>query len=339
MQRIFILLICTFFYNSSKSQTLEEAIEFDRENTAIRVVFYNVENLFDTIADAGIQDEEFLPESEKAWNTIKYRIKISNIAKTLRAVGGWSPPEIIGLAEIENRSVMLDLVNHMSLEAGSYNVLHFDSDDPRGIDVGLCYNRDLIEVLYAEPIKMRFENVRTRDILYAKLLINKEDTLHMFINHWPSRRGGQEASAPKRIVAAEVAKQVVDSIAETTANANILLMGDFNDTPRDSSLHVLTKSKTYPVINLMEELPPMEGSHKYRGIWDYLDQLLVSGPMLNGSQGMRVVHGRAYVFSAEFLLERDDRYGDYYPYRSWKGPSFTAGYSDHLPVFVDVKFK
>ncbi len=317
------------------AQDLQEALEFDRTDKAVRVVFYNVENLFDTIDDAKLRDEEFLPNSEKNWNTPKYRLKIANLAKTIRAVGGWKAPELVGMAELENRLVMLDLAAHPVLAAANYEVLHYDSDDPRGIDVGLLYNRELIEVLYAEPIKMRMENVRTRDILYAKLLVADVDTLHLFINHWSSRRGGKEQSEPKRIAAAEIVKMHTDSIQKHNANAAILVMGDFNDEPIDESLMTLTAAEEFPFINLMAEMPVTTGSHKYRGVWSYLDQILVSGCMLDqcGNLGIRE---RAYVYSDSNLLEEDERYGDFYPYRTWKGPVFSAGFSDHLPVFVDV---
>ena len=334
---ITFLLVCSFG-QGTQAQTLEEALEQDREGKAIRVVFYNVENLFDTIADAGIQDEEFLPKSDKQWNTVRYRTKIANLAKTLRAVGGWQAPEIIGLAEIENRTVLIDLIQHNVLATTNYGIVHYDSDDPRGIDVGLCYNQDLLEAVYAEPVKMRAENVRTRDILYVKFLVNQQDTLHVFVNHWPSRRGGQEASQHKRLFAAERLKNKTDSILQQDRNANILAMGDFNDTPRDTSLRFLTNTTNLPLLNLMTALPETSGSHKYRGVWDYLDQILVSQSLMD-NEILQLSYPQGYVFKQPFLLEDDEKYGDFYPMRSWKGNFFISGFSDHLPVFVDVIYK
>lgn len=339
MKERFTFFLCLLVAAVS-AQTLQEVLERDRTDNAVRVVFYNVENLFDTIAEANIDDEEFLPASTKNWNSPKYYTKVANMAKAIRAVGGWQAPEIVGLAEIENRTVLLSLANHNSLKNANYQVLHFDSPDPRGIDVGLLYNSKIAAVLYAEPIRVNMPNSRTRDILYAKLLINQTDTLHLFVNHWSSRRGGQEASEYKRIAAAETVKHKTDSIQNGTKNAAVLVMGDFNDSPKNNSLKLLTnQSEQNALVNLMAKLPETEGSHKYKGVWDYLDQMLVSQSCLQKEGKMKVVFGKAYVFKEDFLVEEDDRYGDVYPKRTWKGDAFVGGYSDHLPVFCDLSFK
>lgn len=321
-------------------QPLEQVIEREREDKTIRVVFYNVENLFDTIADAHVADEEFLPSAVRAWDTKKYKIKISNIAKSIRTIGGWQAPEIVGLAEIENRSVLLSLAKHHSLKEANYSILHFDSPDPRGIDVALLYNTKIVEVIYAEPIRVEMEHSRTRDILYAKLLVRKSDTLHVFVNHWSSRSGGKEESEYKRVAAAKTLQHITDSIFRTSLHSNILVMGDLNDGPREASVSVLTDtSLTHSFTNLMVSLPQTEGSHKYRGVWDYLDQILVSPALKDGSSNMKVLENRAYIGKLDFLLEEDDRYGDFYPKRTWKGDAFVGGFSDHLPVFCDLHFK
>ncbi len=325
---------------SLSAQTSNAIVEKERGDSIIRVVFYNIENLFDTVADANIADEEFLPTSTKNWDTRKYRTKIANISKTIRAVGGWEPPEIIGLAEIENRSVMLSLAEHPSLSKANLEVLHYDSKDPRGIDVGLLYNSQKVEVLHSEPIKVRMKNSRTRDVLYAKLYVFQKDTLHVFVNHWSSRRGGKDASEYKRIAAANTVKTFTDSIQENNNQANIVVMGDFNDAPTDNSLDVLCSAENqFALVNLMSDLPPTEGSHKYRGVWDYLDQILVSKNTVKATSKFVIDDGAAHVFKEDFLLVEDDRYGDTYPKRTWKGDFFVAGFSDHLPVFCDFLLK
>lgn len=335
----FTIFICLIAANVF-AQALEEAVERDRTNNSVRVVFYNIENLFDTIADANVADEEFLPNAAKNWNSIKYYSKVANMAKAIRAVGGWQAPEIVGLAEIENRSVMLSLAKHNALKNANYQIVHFDSPDPRGIDVGLLYNADLVNVLYAEPIKINMPNSRTRDILYAKLLVHNTDTLHLFVNHWSSRSGGQQESEHKRIAAAQTLKSKTDSIHKHVKNPAILVMGDFNDSPTNSSLQLLTDEKiTGSLVNLMALLPKTEGSHKYKGVWDYLDQIVVSKSLVNQSKNFHVVNGSAYIFKQDFLVEVDDRYGDVYPKRTWKGDFFIGGYSDHFPVFCDLSFK
>ena len=321
-------------------QSLQEVLDEERQGSAFRAVFYNLENLFDTLDAAGVQDEEFLPNAEKNWDSRKYRIKVANMAKAIRSVGGWYAPELVGLVELENRKVLLDLVDHPALKSGNYEIVHYDSDDPRGIDAGLLYNKELFEVIYAKPIKMRMENVRTRDILYVKLITAKKDTLHVFVNHWPSRRGGKEQSEAKRVMAADVLRSVIDSILENNPSANILAMGDFNDAPTDKSMLVLAgDGDDTSMNNLMATLPKTQGSHKYSGNWDYLDQLLVSQSILSNNSRLKLKHQKAYVFNVEFLIESDERYGDFVPFRTWKGPVFIAGFSDHLPVFVDITYR
>jgi len=334
------LLIALFLSLAIYGQTLPEVLDEERQGNAFRAVFYNIENLFDTLDNASVQDEEFLPNAEKQWDSRKYRIKISNMAKAIRSVGGWQAPELIGLVELENRKVLLDLTAHTALRSGNYEIVHYDSDDPRGIDAALLYNTELFSVIYSKPIKMRLEDVNTRDILYVKLLVAQKDTLHVFVNHWPSRRGGKEQSEAKRVKAANILRGVVDSILADNPLANILAMGDFNDAPADKSMLVLAgASSAHSLTNLMATMPNTQGSHKYNGMWDYLDQLLVSPSMLSQTSGLGLKHEMAYVFNVDFLVESDDRYGDFVPFRTWKGPVFIAGFSDHLPVFVDITYR
>lgn len=324
-----------FGFGSIRGQQ-DSATYTGKAQATFRVAFYNVENLFDTIDDAGVHDEEFLPNSQKSWSSWRYQAKVANMAKVIRAVGGWQPPDIIGLVEVENRGVMIDVTQHPVLRNANYGIVHFDSDDARGIDVGLCYRTENIEVLQAQALKINTLSMLTRDILYAALLLNKKDTLHIFVNHWPSRRGGKEASEHKRVWAAQNLKHKTDSILQASPNAAILAMGDFNDTPNDSSLHVLSEAPNFALNNLMTDLPQTEGSHKYHGVWDYLDQILVSDALMGGGY-LSLAKPTATVFRASFLLEVDDRYSDFFPKRTWKGDYFINGFSDHLPVYVDIQ--
>jgi predicted extracellular nuclease len=319
-----------------QAQTLQQSVESERDGKAVRFVFYNVENLFDTIMDAGIDDAEFLPNSAKAWNSVKYRLKVGNMAKVIRSTGGWQAPDLVAVCEIENRYVLQDLIRHESLKSAEYQIVHYDSNDPRGIDVGLMYSPKNLEVLHSEPIRMRVENLRTRDILYVKFLLAHVDTVHVFVNHWPSRRGGVEASEPKRMAAAHVLAEKVDSIQTSSKMAKIVIMGDFNDTPTNNSIKFLTENQN--LTNLMSGLPVTSGSHKYRGVWDYLDQIIVSQPLLDENGALRLAQKKGIVFSADFLLEEDEKFGDTYPFRTWKGDFFINGFSDHLPVFIDIVY-
>jgi len=318
---------------------LDDVIERDREGSAIRVVSYNVENLFDTIADGSNNDEEFLPHAEKNYNSSKYFHKIGNLAKVIRGVGGWRAPEIVGLIEIENRGVLLDLVSHASLKKGNYKIAHFDSPDPRGIDVALLYDSTIASVLHLEPITIAEENLRTRDILYVKLLVAQKDTLHTFVNHWSSRRGGKEASSYKREIAAGILKTFTDSIQKQHAHANILIMGDFNDSPVDPSIQLLVAAKDFSLINLTDGFSATQGTYKYRGVWDVIDQIIVSPNLLLQDSELKVLDNRAYIYQKDFLLVEDEKYGDYYPKRCWRGNFYNGGFSDHLPIFVDISFK
>jgi len=330
------ILLLTLFIGQIQAQNWQEAVETDREGKAVRFVFYNVENLFDTILDAGIDDSEFLPNSAKAWNSVKYRLKVGNLAKVIRSTGGWQTPDLVAVCEIENRYVLQDLARHEALKSAGYQIVHYDSNDPRGIDVGLLYSPKNLEVLHSEPIRMRVENLRTRDILYVKFLLAKTDTIHVFVNHWPSRRGGVEASEPKRMAAAQILAATIDSIQKNNTTANIVVMGDFNDTPNNNSLKYLAEKQN--LTNLMSGQPVTSGTHKYRGVWDYLDQIIVSQPLLVQKNTVRINHNKSFIFQAGYLLEEDEKFGDTFPFRTWKGDVFINGFSDHLPVFIDILY-
>ena len=323
----------------SFAQTLDDVVEREREGMAIRIVSYNVENLFDTIADGSSNDEEFLPSATKNYNSSKYWHKIGNLAKVIRAVGGWDAPEIVGLVEIENRGVLLDLISHASLKQANFKIAHYDSPDPRGIDVALLFDSTIASVLHVQRIEINEQNLRTRDILYVKLLVASDDTLHAFVNHWSSRRGGKEASSYKREIAASILKRVTDSIQKNNFNAKILVMGDFNDSPVDPSIQLLVTKNEFALTNLTGNFSQTEGTYKYRGVWDVIDQILVSSALLNQNVGLKIPDNRAYIFKKDFLLVADEKYGDYYPKRCWRGDFYIGGFSDHLPVFVDVSFK
>lgn len=314
-------------------------------NSSLRVCFYNVENLFDTFDDTLTIDEEFLPEGKKQWDSFKYWEKQKNMAKTLLAVGSDYAPSIIGLCEVENRRVLDDLVNLDIMKPHDYRVVHFESTDRRGIDVGLLVKREDFKVLSASFIRLNKEddpNWRTRDILYVKAANQKwVDTLHIFVNHWPSRRGGEEASRPLRLIAANALKQRVDSIQGHRSDAKIVIMGDLNDGVGDASLveglqTVEQKDiESNELVDMMSSLDSKLGTHKYRGEWAYLDHFVLSGSLL--SEGSASYVEGVKVFRADWLLKPDDRYTGQYPKRTYSGPRYLGGYSDHLPIYFDLK--
>ncbi len=310
----------------------------------IRLAFYNVENYFDIFDDSTIIDEEFLPTSEKQWNEKRYADKRNRIAKTLLAIGGDYPVGIAGFCEIENRAVMEDLLRSDLLENQNYALVHRESQDARGIDVSLIYHKKLARLLHSAAIKVRQpqdSNWRTRDILYVKLALTKlNDTVHVFVNHWPSRRGGEEASRPLRLLAANTLKQRTDSILAVSPRHSIVIMGDLNDGPSNASLIDGLQVKNTEVaevvdlVDLMALLPEGSGTHKYRGVWEYLDHLVVNAKLLKAES--KVYTPGARVFKAQWLMETDERYTGDQPKRTYAGPRYLDGFSDHLPVYLDI---
>ena len=311
-----------------------------------RIMFYNVENLFDPYDDPEKNDNDFTPEGNYRWTEYRWKEKTAKIAKVIRAVGEGNLPVIIGLCEIENRLVLDELARHPIIQDGRYNVVHYESPDRRGIDVGLFYRDGMFRLVYSEPVKVEVSNnpnFVTRDILYVKGILANADTIHIFVNHWPSRLGGAATSEPNRIAAARTLKHKTDSIQSVTRLANIVIMGDFNDGPEDKSVYKILNAghskDITSLVNLMLSMPAGEGSHRFQGKWEFLDQIIVSRPLLSEENILNVVNGKAHVFKADFLLEDDTRYPGRVPYRQFIGFKFNGGYSDHLPVYVDLERK
>jgi predicted extracellular nuclease len=334
MNKIFTILSVFFSFGLFSQAELPDGWDEARKNEGMRIAFYNLENLFDTIDTPRKRDEEFLPNADRKWNGYKYWDKLNKLSKVVVSLGGWEAPAVIGVCEIENDTVLKDLAQTPTLKKIGYQSVHFSSPDARGIDVGLLYNPDKAELIYAESLRVSLQDepdFKTRDILYTKLKIANGD-LHVFVNHWPSRRGGSEQSEYKRIAAAQRMGSKVDSIFEITPKANILIMGDFNDTPDNNSIHKELAGNR-DLNNLMSELSSNAGSHKYRGHWSYLDQIIVSTNLIP-----HIKNSRATVFWQPWMVEEDSKHPGYYPKRTWRGTFYHGGYSDHLPVFVDIYY-
>ena len=318
--------------------------DHERCEKCIRFVFYNLENLFDARHDSLKADLDFTPEGKNHWTYSHYLHKLTNICKTIVAIGGWDPPELIGVAEIENEAVLRKLVYDTPLSKFRYGYIHYESPDVRGVDVALLYLKDRFKVLKSSPVAIRMvqdTGFKTRDILYVKGIINSFDTLHLFINHWPSSFGGFMDSKPRRDFVAGVLRMKVDSILSADPNANILIAGDFNDECTDESigLHLNANGDTTwnssNLIDLMAFIMPDKiGSHKYAGRWRNIDQIIVTQALYKGRSKLKVDRGRAFIFSPDFLLE-EDKLGKK-PYRTFLGPRYIGGFSDHLPVYTDI---
>ena len=306
------------------------------------IVTYNVENLFDTQDDPTLEgDDEYLPGGALNWTEERYQTKLKHLAEAI-AMAGEELPMMIGLVEVENAQVALDLAITPPLDKGNYILQHFDSPDERGIDVALLVqDGPYCRADHAEPLTVRLPGDATRDVLYARLQLANGEQLHVFVNHWPSRREGVQESEPKRMAAAAVVRKKVDVILATDANARIIVMGDLNDAPLDRSIRdglaaaVDTTSKDRDLYDLvhLDELPDA-GSHQFDGEWAYLDHIIVSRGMLWPKSGFRAVSAGA-VHDSRLLFDHP-RFGPS-PNRTYGGKGkYHGGYSDHLPVVLQL---
>lgn len=302
----------------------------------IRVMFYNVENLFDTIDNPFTHDEEFLPGGDKRWDSYRYWKKIKRTYQVIAALGENEPPEIIGVCEVEDFLPLYHIINNTPLSKYPYTVVHKNSPDRRGIDAAIIYRNDKLKLLSSEFIEIIFPDDtarKTREIAYASFLYGT-DTLHAFINHWPSRRGGQAFSEQFRVHVAEVLSSKIDSIQAVHNNAKILIAGDFNDEPHNNSLQVLVKKGMQNLSEGLKEKCKC-GTYKFRTQWNMLDQMLVSNSLLSGT-GLTTSKKELTIFNADFLIENDDKNGGQKPYRTYLGPTYIGGFSDHLPIYLDL---
>jgi len=309
-------------------------------------MFYNVENLFDSYNDSLTNDDEFTPMGTRHWTWAKMNQKVVGIYKTIVAVGEWEPPVFVGLCEIENGYVLYQLAHETPLLKYDYKIVHRDSPDPRGIDVALLFRNDLFELQESRFFKVTFldePNRKTREILYVRGTLAGIDTIHVFVNHWPSKFGGELESNSGRFAAANTLREKIDSIRVFYPDARILIMGDFNDEPESTPLVdglkvCLDTNSTCPseLVSIASILKSKgQGSYKYQGVWGMIDQIIVSKSLLDQKHKIYTSPDNASVFKADFLLESDDSFVGDKPFRTFAGYKYHGGYSDHLPVFID----
>ena len=308
------------------------------------VAFYNVENLFDLEDAPGKADEEFTPDGEKKWNRQRYEQKLENIARVISALNEGDLPEIVGLSEVENEKVLNDLTRTGLLANGKYKVIHHESPDFRGIDCALIYRPAEFKVLDHFAIPVKFEgdpDYKTRDILYVKGRTRNWEKFHVFINHWPSRIGGEEQTSARREKAAAVLKSKIDSVMQEKSRAHIIVMGDMNDEPVNKSLSEVLNAQppanqNAELINLMFPADKEgRGSYNYGGNWNMLDNIIVSSGLLD-DKGFQVLGSRGYVFRQDWM-EFTNNEGVMYPNRTYGGPNYYGGVSDHFPVYIRLK--
>lgn len=311
------------------------------------ISFYNLENLYDTVNNPITNDEEFLPTGVRNYNTPVYMDKINKLATVISQIGkevNADGPAILGVAEVENDTVLNDLVHHVLLEKRNYRIVHYDSKDIRGVDVGLLYNPKYFTVDASDKLFVQLpggskDAYFTRDILWVKGKLDGE-TVHVYVNHWPSRSGGEKRSDPARQAAAAVCKHHIDSIAQLEPNAKVIIMGDLNDDPINASVaDVLgAKGKQKDVrpggfFNPWTELYKKGiGTLAYQDAWGLFDQIIISQPFLDKEQNGFFFY-QQHIFQQEFMVENKGRYKGY-PMRTWDGNSYRGGYSDHFPTYL-----
>ena len=312
---------------------------------AFTIAFYNVENLFDTINDPKSNDDKFLPESKAAWTAKRYIHKVKNLSKVINELGDSNGPEILGLSEVENSSVLKDLISSEVLRNKEYQIIQFDSKDKRGIDVALLYKKNSFAPYSSIPKTLIIparNSFKTRDILLVSGIIGK-DTVHLLLNHWPSRLGGQEKSEKNRIMVAKFARSILDSLFKRSSNANIIVMGDFNDEPSDKSIteQLLAKGdleacKQNDLFNpFYEIMKEGGGTYKYEGQWDLLDQVMISKGVIQKNKGIKYKSNSAGIYDPIWMYYRGStKHG---PYRTYVGSKYYGGYSDHFPVYIQLK--
>ncbi len=309
-----------------------------------RVIFYNTENLFDTINSPDTDDEEFLPQSKLQWNSEKYQAKLTHIAQVISSLCDTIEPLVIGLAEVENSKVLEDLTAQPALKKYNLKIVHHDSPDERGIDVGLLYNADVIEEVFNSYLRVDLDSDRTRDIIYFKGFIDEAYPVWFFVNHWPSRRDGVQKSEIKRMAAEKVLRAKIDNLYVGEPYSRVVVMGDFNDNPVDSATSALITYNTPPAKgrHLQNLMLPLHKSGKYsisyKGKGDLFDQFIVSENLLDTESRYYIRKGVANIYSPSWLMFNHPNYGAI-PNRTYANGKYTAGYSDHLPVYFDVVFK
>lgn len=311
-----------------------------------RIMFYNVENFFDPFNDSITLDDEYTPAGERHWTWKRFEDKKLKLFKVIAASGNGLPPEIIGFSEIENRFVLNQLFYETPLLKYNYKIVHFDSPDQRGIDVALAYNPHHFTMLKSIKIPVGSSNFKrpTRDILYVVGRLPNGDTLHLFVNHWPSKYSGAASSQPFRILAASVLRTKIDSILKVIPLANIVVMGDFNDTPDSKPISRelgAVKPNTLPnpqnIYNLSNSASnSCKGTNKFQGQWTIIDQFLVSGNLLGDYCSTCTSKGSYSIQNFDFLLEPDEKYTGLKPFRTFVGFKYHGGFSDHLPITLDL---
>lgn len=303
--------------------------------------FYNIENLFDTVNNPNTNDDDFLPFSRKRWTKKRYTNKLIKIGNVISEIGDENidkSPVIVGLAEVENKSVLQDLVQIKTLEDEDYSFIHYDSSDERGVDVALLYKSDVFKINHSETFAVYLEHEfgerdYTRDILLVQGLMENEK-FSVLVNHWSSRREGKEETKYKRLAAAQKLNSIIKTIRMANAEEKIIVMGDFNDNPDNDSLKLLeTESGLFNPFKTVWSRDRGSLNHNFQ--WHMFDQILCSTNLLNTSTS-ELSFNDANIFDERFLTQYHGKFKGQ-PFRTYVGKRYKGGYSDHFPVYINLK--
>jgi predicted extracellular nuclease len=336
---IFILVFPLFLYGQQES--------YD-PGSRFTIAFYNTEDLFDTRNDPQTHDDSYTPYGEKHWTTKRYHKKIDRIGRVLTSLNSYEYPEIIGLAEVENRRVLKDLVRSARFSDVYYGIVHENSPDTRGIDVAMLYRPDEFQYLRHQSIPIIFpfdRKSKVRDILHITGIALDKDTLDIFINHWKSRSDGKIKTQPKRIYSAKILKKHIDSLFYHKPDPNIVIIGDFNDEPDDKSLAQVLGAKCInrdaegkELYNLLcEEDREGRGTYNYKNKWYMLDNFMVSSALLDDEK-LTINKQQVKIFDPPWVMYKNAKAGTKVPNRTYGGNNYFGGFSDHLAIYGIFKF-
>lgn len=339
MKKIFLGLVLFGVISFCQAQVLDSSKQYK----TLSIAFYNIENLYDTIDSPNTSDSEFTPEGPKNWNTFKYYKKLDHVSEVIAQLGvNNGAPDILGLCEIENIQVLHDLVKTPKLKPHGYKIAHFDSPDERGVDVALIYKGDIFNLQSNKFLRLKLpedSSFKTRDMILVSGKIENEN-FHFIVSHWPSRRGGEKRSRPKRIAAAALAKHSIDSILTTNPSDKVIFMGDLNDDPMSISV-TKNMSSTHDINKMTEKslYNPMHSFYKkgigtlaWKDSWNLFDQMLLS-KSLTGKNYKEYQYYGTKIFNEPFVRQYEGTFKGY-PFRTFAGDTFLGGYSDHFPVYI-----
>ena len=340
MKRLtFILLLAAFVVTTAEAQK------------PYKVMFWNIENFFDTVDDPEVRDDEFTPDGVKAWNDAKYAKKLSNVERVVFDIAAQDRiyPAVVGFSEVENRSVLEDIISTPKLAPASYRIVHYDSPESRGVDVAFIYRPDQFKLEGSFPVKAdvpQLPNFRTRDILTMWGTIDEEPFYFMVV-HWPSRLGGKEASEFKRVALGEQMRRLADSVLMQNPKTKVVAMGDFNDDPTDPSMEEAlgAKGDEKKLVEgdffnpYYQMLKAGLGTLAYQDSWNLFDNICVTENLVNGTYGkLRLIKGKKFygnIFTRPYMLQQEGQYKGY-PLRTFVTNNFQNGFSDHFPVYIYI---